>query len=238
MILLGLITTIVFAKNVLVIGDSHMAGPFGPKIHDLISKNHHVVTLGHASSAAYHWMDPSLYTLSGGVFNQARIDGKNYYNPNPTHWSVKVKVPKFSPLLENALYHEEWRADQTNAFKPDVVIVELGANDTKIIADENGRIITSGYKQRKDALLKMVTQIKESKAECIWVGPPDGVKKNPLQVKILYDLLNETVATDCRFFDSLHYKASVCSDGVHFSCGSDMAKARLWATEVFEFTGL
>lgn len=223
------------ASSVLVLGDSHTAGPFGSKIHSLLSSEFdHVVTLGHSSSAALHWVNTKDYKLSGGKFNQMLMNGSQYKDPNPTHWRDKVSVPKLSNVLNDNAYHTKWKAIAGKNLKADVVVIALGANDARTIANQDGSIRATGYKTRKAAIIDMIASIKQTGAKCVWIAPPNGVKKTAANQKAVYDYLIDAINNECPMMDSQHYKATGC-DGVHFSCASQRPKAIKWAQEAFEF---
>jgi hypothetical protein len=121
-----------YSASVLVLGDSHTAGPFGSEIHKLLSdKFEQVVTLGHSSSAAYHWVREKEFILSGGKFNQMFFNQKQVKDPNPTHWRVKVAVPKLSDVLNDNAYHSSWKQIAGENLKADIVVIGLGANDAR-----------------------------------------------------------------------------------------------------------
>lgn len=223
------------ASSVLVIGDSHTAGPFGSKIHSLLSSEFdHVVTLGHASSAAIHWVSEKDYKLSGGKFNQMFLKGSQYKDPNPMNWRVKVSVPKLSSVLNDNAYYHEWKRIAGENLKADIVVIALGANDARIIANQNGTIRPAGYKVRKAAIRDMIASVKQTGAKCIWIAPPNAIKKTEANQKAVYAYLKDAINSECPMMDSQHYKSTGC-DGLHFSCHSQRPKAIKWAKESFEF---
>lgn len=223
------------ASSVLVIGDSHTAGPFGSTIHSLLSREFdHVVTLGHSSSAAYHWVMDKDYKLSGGKFNQMFLKGSQYKDPNPTNWRLKVSVPKLSLVLNDNAYHTKWKKIAGENLKADIVVIALGANDARTIANQDGTIRPNGYRQRKEAIIDMIAAVKQSGAKCVWIAPPNGIKKKEANQKAVYAYLKDAINSECPMMDSQHYKSTGC-DGVHFSCSSQRPKAIKWAKEAFKF---
>ncbi len=214
--------------DILFIGDSHTAGPFGKLLHKELAKSHNVTTLGHASSAPIHWMSDEVFKLSGGVFNELKNHGVIYKNPTPTHWREKVIVPKFLPLLEDTAYHSAWKG---NAFKPSHIIIALGANDARSISDENGNIRATTYELRQKAIIDMLDALN---IPCAWIGPPNGIKKPAANQNVLYTYLEESVIGKCEFMSSNHYIVRGC-DGVHMNCPSEMDNARKWVQEAFLF---
>ncbi len=232
LLLLFLICTCAFAENLLFIGDSHTVGPFGTKLHEMLSKAskfERVVTLGHSSSSSLHWMSETDYLLSGGVFHQFKSqENRQQLHPSPTHWRQKVLVPKFDDVLSSPLVHSSWQDDQFNF---STVLIALGANDAAAISNKDGVINTWEYNKRQDYVLKMLEVVKLNNLKCFWVGPPMGMKKTQKNQDVLYKMLKEVVLNTCEFFSSNHYMATGC-DGVHFSCSSQRSKAISWAREV------
>ncbi|MDA8791781.1 hypothetical protein N9N67_00975 [Bacteriovoracaceae bacterium] len=222
-------------KSILLIGDSHTAGYFGKKLHSyIVERNHDLVTLGHASSAPFHWINQKEYYLSGGVYNQATVSNVDYNHPNPpSHWSKKVNVPKFTPLLENMIYHSKWRSKIQNSIIPEFVIIALGANDLGFL----GEVGSKKYNNHKKYAQSMVEFLKDKSIPCVWIGPPSGTKKDPIKNNIVYKYLNETVSSYCPLYDSRKYIAE-CPDGRHFNCKSSFPRANEWARDVSRFVSL
>jgi hypothetical protein len=229
-VILLLLSFNLFASNLLIIGDSHMAGPFGKRLHTLFTKGKNfdnVITYGHASSSSLHWMSETTYKLSGGVFHQFN----NQSNPNPTNWRLKVEVPKLSSVLADPSLHTEWGSA---GFDFDNIIIELGANDARAISSQNGVINSREYQRRQSYVSMMINLVKKYNLGCYWIGPPNGIKKTKANQDILYKMLQDTVKESCSFFSSNHFKAIGC-DGVHFNCRSELKNAHKWAKEVFNF---
>lgn len=238
------LSKLTFSQSVLVIGDSHMAGYFGKNLFDelLYSKKFkNIVVLGHASSAPKDWIASERIKLSGGVLNIAYLGGKTFINPSPTHWKEEVEVPDLSKLMKNIIYRSEWR--KTNlALTPDYVVVELGANDMRAIADPNGVLKKNEYNYRLNKMKLLIDKILLGGAKCLFVTPPDGAAKNPKSLKLLYKMINEGTKDRCELYDqSLKFKAEGKEsgrncDGYHFQCSKkDRDKAHTWAKEVANF---
>jgi hypothetical protein len=221
-----------FGGNLLILGDSHTVGPFGIKLHKLMSESERferVVTLGHSSSSSLHWMSETDYKLSGGVFHQFMSSfGEQQFHPNPTHWREKVLVPKLNDVINNPLYHEAW---QDNDFSFDSVVIALGANDAAAISNSSGVVNIWEYKKRQKYVAQMLDLTDKNNIKCYWVGPPMGIKKSEANQDVLYKMLEEKIINRCEFFSSNHYKSTGC-DGVHFSCPAQQGKAFSWAREV------
>lgn len=221
--------------NILVIGDSHTAGPFGKYLFANLKNNYQgdIVVLGHASSAPIHWLSGSAKYLSGGVYNRAYINEAILVNPNPTHWRAKVRVPNFDSLMKNTLYHESWKKKYVSV-RASTVVVALGANDFYSVTSRDGVLNQSGFNKRKAIAKSMSDKIVNSGAKCLWVKPPSGIKKNPRAQAHLYQMIDEAISKNCEIFDSSHFYVKGC-DGVHMNCSSEMANARKWADEVSDF---
>jgi hypothetical protein len=225
-----------FAKNILVIGDSHMAGPFGKNLFSNLSqdKNNNVALYGHASSAGIHWAEEKNTSVSGGVFHSFSYEGKIYNNPTPTHWKESVAVPKAHKLFDEFTLHPSWKQAVKHSLNPDIIVIELGANDLRIISNESGAVNKKSYELRLAANKKLVEMTMDRGAKCYWVGPPDGIKKSKERQDVVYQMLNEVVQGKCEFFNSRKYNVNVC-DGIHYNCPAGSSKAREWAREVADF---
>ena len=112
-------------------------------------------------------------------------------------------LPKFEDVLLNNAYHTSWQNSFGQNLTADLVVVALGANDARTIADSNGSIKPKGWEQRRDAILNMLVSIKRSRAKCIWILPPDGIKKSPQNQATLYRFLRDTIAQECSLMSSL-----------------------------------
>ncbi len=222
-----------YSANILFVGDSHTAGPFGSFIKKNLERDHNVAVFGHSSSAAYHWINANDFKLSGGAYHAAHLDGVDFTNPNPTDWRVKVSVPKYKDFVTNMSYHSEW-SKKSGVVKPDVAVIALGANDLRTIAKSDGTIIPSSYKMRQDSIKAMLKLVSENNMKCIWIGPPDSIKKPDAQQDTLYSYLLEVVGEQCDFYNSRHFKAVHC-DGIHFNCNPAINTAKKWAEEVATF---
>lgn len=227
-------------KNILIIGDSHMAGPFGQYLHQSIAtlSGVNVISYGHSSSAPLHWLGSQSYKLSGGVYHALSANHTinpneiiRLPNPNPTDWRVHVEVPKFEPLLTEMNLHSEWRGAGFPSVAPDIVVIELGANDRRAIMP-NDRLNQTAYSSRLQFTKSLALLATQNGAQCLWIGPPHGKNKTNAQQEALYQMLTEALEdTPCQLVSSNHYKAMGC-DGVHFNCRSEFSNARKWASEM------
>lgn len=123
--------------------------------------------------------------------------------------SVNHQVPKFSNELEK--------------YNPQVVIVQLGTN---LAVGSNA--VNSG-----PSIIQIMKQIKQTSAQCIWIGPPDANSKvvTRANLKTVNALLIDLAAkNNCHFVDSLKLtqfpKSS--AEGIHYP--PDLSKA--WGEKV------
>lgn len=229
-------------KNILIIGDSHMAGPFGQYLHQSVSTNAgvNVITYGHASSAPIHWLSQTRHRLSGGVFHQLSANRTinpneliKFSNPDPTDWRTPVEVPFFERLTININLHEKWRDNGFADANYDYVVIELGANDRRAIVS-NDRVNQAGYNQRLKLTKELALLATRNGEKCLWVGPPHGRTKTDFEQATLYKMLEEALEdTACKLISSNHFKAMGC-DGVHFNCRDEMDNARKWSGEIYK----
>ena len=107
--------------------------------------------------------------------------------------------------------------DEVNYYKPNVVIVELGTN----MAAGDAPLDSSA------SINKMMTEIKNNNAECIWIGPPDAHSKivTKEKLKIVNQLIIKLAKeNNCHFIDSLkitHFPQESL-EGIHYP--PDLAK--------------
>ena len=192
--------------KVLIIGDSHTAGIYGAQIDKLArSSGATVQTYGSCGSSPSWWFN-STSTQCG------------FYAHDEKGQTIRKNVGEKTPTpnLNNLI----------NKYKPDVVIVSLGAN--MIRANENSIINTSK---------KMAQTIQQSGAKLFWVGPPKGreSKKSTEDLNRLYDALQKAMPDNTVFIDSRPYTyyPEKGGDGVHFSGKEGKQIATNWAEQVF-----
>lgn len=231
-----------YANNLLFIGDSHTASSyaFGGEVHKLLSNSNkfeNIVTLGHSSSAAIHWVNEKEYMLSGGINHQFKNKhNQQFIHPSLPHWTKKSKVPKLENVLENMIVHASW--GRRVPITPDIVVIALGANDARAISNSQGVINRSAFDLRKNKIKSMLDQVERVRARCIWIGPPMGESKTKANQKALYKFLKSSINNRCSFMSSNHFialKSGKYCDGIHLSCPTERNKARLWAAETVDF---
>lgn len=101
------------ADTILVIGDSHIVGPFGQTLDALLrDKGHEVATFGSCGSIAKWWFSGKSTTCG-------------YFEKNLKGESIET-IKKETPLLTSLL----------KEIKPDEVILEFGANYFSFPSDQ------------------------------------------------------------------------------------------------------
>ena len=189
------------AGNILFIGDSHSVGPFGWKMDELL-RTVPGARVGTYSSCGsiYQWWETAKPTPCGYFFRS--VDGK-------TEKGTKGPTPIFDTLMKEV--------------KPDLVVVELGANyvgydDTFAVND----------------MKKLVKKISAAGASCFWITKPDSRKGHEDIPRILQ--LTHTAATPyCAYFDSTlvtKYPATG-GDGGHYWSAAGTPIANAWAEAAF-----
>lgn len=160
------------AETVLVVGDSHTAGPFGGALDDALraAPGNRVATYGVCSARPQSFLSETDHGcgrrfqdferkapakwLGRRVYRKTRPDGKG-----GTREVEFVKTPALAQLLDD--------------HAPGAVVVALGSN-----------LPVSGPSVRS-----MLAQIHKSGAACVWVGPPDMRKPSSAQVDEVYQTL-------------------------------------------------
>lgn len=199
---------------ILVIGDSHFTGPFGPAFdEDLHKKSPGARISIYASSSA----TPNYFfegTLSHGG-NYTHVEGQAAVL---SHVPLKQGDPSVkeipTPLLPTLL-------DQ---LKPSTTVVALGANNIR------------GYPaSNKSQIDRTIEAIQAHHSRCIWVGPPDERFASRTQQDAYYDLLRQTIAGRCALIDSRKFTEYPPDggDGIHYNerlgPQQGVTQARSWA---------
>lgn len=224
------------AQSVLIIGDSHTATDFGKILFKKVQSFHHhdLIIMGHASAAPKDWLGPKLKSFENVIYHNAHIAGLDYPIDEKLMQTGWHSVPLIQNILKDTRYRQLWKSAPHT--KPDLVVIELGANDQKVISDDKGRVSTWNLKQeylkRSQYIKEMISHVEDSGAQCLWVGPPMGRNKSWKKQRTLYRMLKKSIGHRCRFFNSNSYKATKCSDGIHFNCPQDRPEAARWAQNV------
>jgi hypothetical protein len=192
-----------YAADVLFIGDSHSVGPFGWKMDELI-RNEPNIKLGTYAScgSVFNWWETGKPTPCGYFFRD--VNGK-------TEKGAKGPTPIFDTLMEE--------------LKPQIVIVELGANYAGWASD-NAAV---------EDMKKLVDKIADSGAKCFWISTPDA-RKGKENIPRVLRLTEEAVLPYCQFFDSTLVTTypSEGGDGIHYWNEKGRPIAENWANEAFK----
>lgn len=202
------------AETVLVIGDSHTAGPFGGALDDALraGPGNRVATYGVCSARPQSFLSETDHGcgrrfqdfekkapakwLGGRVYRKARPDGKG-----GTREVEFVKTPELAQLLGD--------------HAPTAVVVALGSN-----------LPISAASVRTTLAL-----IHKSGAACVWIGPPDMRKPAGERIDEVYQTLLENGVSPtatleesrkgfCRLINSRDFPAlrypATGGDGTHY----------------------
>jgi hypothetical protein len=200
--LLAVLAAPAFAGTVLFVGDSHSVGPFGWKLDELLrAAGQNTATYASCGSIAQWWVTAKP-TPCGYFFRN--LSGR-------TEKGVKGPTPIFADLLAKV--------------KPDLVVVELGANYAGLPSDDFAI---------KD-MGAMAAAIKAAGAACFWVTKPDSRKKD--DIPRILDLTYKAASSRCKVFDSTkvtQYPATG-GDGIHYWNKEGTPIANAWAQQVFDW---
>jgi hypothetical protein len=189
------------ASSVLLMGDSHSVGAFGKTLDSLLraDPSRDVRTVASCGSII-RWFYTGTPTPCGFL----QIDSKGKVTESR-------RAP--TPLLSDFI------AEQ----KPDLFIVELGAN--YMVGYPDATLVRDVEQLLKD--------IDSTGAKCLWVSPPDS-RKYREERKSLVARLEKLVSARCQWFDSLQHTRypDAGGDGVHYSTADLIPIAREWAKQV------
>lgn len=190
------------AANILFIGDSHSVGPFGWKMDEQLRTVPGAKVGSYASCGSiFQWWENGKNTPCGYYFRDT--SGK-------LEKGGKGPTPIFDSLM--------------NEVKPDLVVVELGANYANIASDDFA--VTD--------MKKLVKKIADSGAACFWITKPDS-RKGKDQIPRILELTHKAVTPYCAYFDSTRvtqYPAEG-GDGVHYWFKAGLPIADAWAAAAF-----
>ena len=191
------------AGTVLFVGDSHSVGPFGWKLDELLRAGGQQAASYASCGSIAQWWVTGKPTPCGYFFRD--LDGK-------TEKGTKGPTPIFTDLLARV--------------KPDVVVVELGANYANTPSDE------FAVKDMAD----LARKIKAAGADCFWVTKPDS-RVGHEQIPRILELTNKAVADKCKVFDSTKVTKypETGGDGTHYWFNEGLPIANAWAQKVYDW---
>ncbi|WP_413569149.1 hypothetical protein ACLWBD_00115 [Bdellovibrio sp. HCB117] len=227
-LVLSLLISTTSLANTLIIGDSHVVGPFGENLHKYFNEvaQENVRTVGLAGGTARSFTDSSeaKRTLSYGFAD--RKNDKQKVVPGGT----KATAPLLSTLLD-----EE---------KPRRVIIELGDNfaDYKNPNSQSDRTVVAQVKQITEVLNK-----NKFNGTCYWVTPTWTDKalskpyfKSNMRLARVIEIIKNEVAPRCQVIDSTteigisENDIKTTSDGLHFDAKNGAKWARGVADRIRE----
>jgi hypothetical protein len=189
--------------RVLEIGDSHSVGTFGQELdRRLRGTGARVSTYASAGADASDFVNgtPNKYG-----YWEKRANGQE----KSVGYGRQAAPPKFEQLLDRE--------------KPDVIVVNLGANfrsgNPKAEVDKIGRIA------------------KKHGIPLVWVGPPKTAKDNgnPASIKAFDRKMKAAVAPYGEYIaSSKHTDRYAGGDGLHYSGAEGTRIAKQWAKGVFQ----
>ena len=198
--------------RILFIGDSHVAGRFGSTMDELLTQvpNAQIASYGSCGSIAQGWMKNGKTTC--GAFSHVH----SATEITAPHHTTSAPTPQIQELLAS--------------FKPNYLIVELGANYGPVILDQGGSL----SKTRAD-LKQFVQIIRDAGVKCLWVSMPDSRRLKPQQAAILEET-QDAIRGVCEFFDSTSVTSypATGGDGIHYAGPVLNPMAEGWASAAFQ----
>jgi hypothetical protein len=189
-------------RKVLILGDSHTVGTYGQTLDRLFRADpgQQVRTFGSCGSIIRWW-----YTGQSTTCGYLGIDESGRKVE-----SARLPTPFIPKIL--------------SAQKPDLTIVELGAN------------YMVGYPEsaiRAD-VARLLEDIRKSGTRCVWVGPPH-MRRFDSELRIFVPFLRSLVEKTCTWIDSREFTSYPASggDGIHYGTPALKPLAEKWAREIF-----
>lgn len=225
--------------SILVIGDSHVNGSFGRRLHadlraEIPGARVHVI------GACGRWSNAWVKGLRAHcglriIDDEARIRWGEGCQRNPCSAgdSACRRDSCRTPSIEHLV----------DALQPDLTIVQLGGNSMF------RSTVRAQWRNIAPTIEELVRLATARGGRCLWVTPPHGLNKSRNKMAHFRDFLADATAGYCHVFDSgptarpyLDYEAAVAAagraarhqDGIHYDRLGHTGRARLarWAREV------
>jgi len=230
-------------ETVLVLGDSHAMGYFGRVLHNRLRKTFKAdVTLVGACGKSEPGFLRGSYAKCGVLIRTAR---------NRTRYPLGCRQNPCKDKHGTRCSKRNCRPKKLTTYlrtlKPDVVILQLGANSTWMGTAEDG------WPKVRANIRAVVAQLKAAGTRCVWVTAPDTmIRKAETQDKFAALYENE-LRGQCEVFNSrpshrpyMHYSKVVKEmklppskhDMMHYWWFGKRGKRiqTRWATDIIEFT--
>lgn len=188
-------------SRVLHIGDSHCMGIYGKTIDGLMRDTGATVRTEAFGGANPQWFMNGQLGVCGSY-------SKDENGKEVTTGANQTNTPKLKDML--------------GSYKPDVLVVSLGANMLAYPESTQRNMITS-----------LLDQAKAAGCQIVWVGPPDSSKLSDSDNDKLYKVLeSELPKYNGVLIDSRKYtKYPPGGDGIHYWGDEGVKQAKNWANE-------
>lgn len=183
-------------NRVLVIGDSHTAGHYGDELdRQLRSRGAQVHTVGSSGASASNFINGRGTTVG---YADHGMDGR-------THKTTRHAIPRLEELI--------------NQDRPDVIVVNLGANFRGASA--------AGIQSQVQSLGEVA---RRHNIPIKWVGPPKPAHPNMEAVQRFDQQMAAAVAPYGEYISSVPYTPEYSGgDGLHYSGTRGKQLAQQWA---------
>jgi len=207
-------------SNVLMIGDSLSAGPFGKEMQEyLIEKftDNRVYVYASCGSSPEHWLssEPPFVSKCGfRVKTPTKFLHGDFERGRPPE---PYSTPKLESLLRD--------------IKPQIVIVQLGTNWFDVL---NEKLDDEQLARLRAFVERFASEVKarDPRTQLIWITPPDSSKFRRIQPEVTRLIRSVQRRMGFSLVDSSelvrYIPGQTGSDGVHYS----EADARKWAEGV------
>ncbi len=230
-------------ETVLILGDSHMMGYFGRVLHNRVSRRFGAdVTMVGACGKSEPGFLKGSYTRCGV---QIRTSSNRKWYPLGCPQNPCKKKHGTSCSKRNC--RPAKLSSYLKRLKPDLVILQLGANSTWMGTAGNG------WPAVRANIRKVVAKLKAAKARCVWITPPDTMIRTQSTQDKFTAMYEEELAGHCNVFNSrpshrpyMHYATIVREmrlsskqhDRMHYWVFGRRGRRiqTRWAQEVVSFT--
>lgn len=227
------------AQTVLVIGDSHMNGSFGRRLHESLTApgDARVVTVGSCGRWANAWVD--------GL--RAHCGLRTIAPDGTSAWGKGCKLNPCTradgPECKETACRTPTIDELVDAHEPALTIVNLGGNSMF------RGTASDGWRNIRPYIRAVAESIHDGGSACLWVSPAHGLNKSRRKMKRFVAFLDDTVGDLCTVWDSgphrldyLDYRKAAeesgvtedVHDGIHYDRlgKAGRRRTRRWAEDV------
>lgn len=218
MLFLGLflINIPVATSDLLLVGDSHLAGPMG---HALVKKIE--------EKGEHAWVDASCGATPARFVTGGSSSCAGTWQKLPGKTEIDTSQKTEAVPLDEAWYMLKAQGSD----EPSQVVFVLGTNLASYCKDRP--CYTSAFIEKQALRLLNTFQNKHGSTlvRCLWVGAPQARNIPIKQIRMVNSAIQKALGNRCEFFDSTQHTRypSKGGDGLHYSGKA----AEKWADDIF-----